>query len=142
MIFKVDSYLLIRILQTRKCWPTAAILSKLKAFMLRMRRGGRSPLYSGASGHLTLATIMSNHLNRSTCKFMTLCPGDSGIPLDISRDLNKTLQDHGISKHLIAQVTNFINTLSFCYAIWLGPQVMQTCWGALANTIVIFVENH
>ena len=48
------------------------------------------PLEENASHH---------HGNHETFDFMTSCPGDPGGILETSKDSQKTLQNHGTSKH-------------------------------------------
>ena len=71
---------------------------------------------------------------------MTSCPGDHGSIRDTSKDSNKTLQDHGTSKHLISEVTTSIS--EDVDEIWVAFQSIPEETRALVDTIVIYVENH
>ena len=85
--------------------------------------------------------IMRINKNHWTFEFMTSCPGDSGSILETSRISERTLQDHGTSKHLISEVTICFKSDEFDEIAAPGPHV-QSVWEALIGRYGIYDENH
>ena len=91
-------------------------------------------------GQLTFAKGNATHENHQTCNFMMSSQKTPEAFWTHLGPLNKSLQEHGTSKHLISEVTSFIST-SRCRRNRGCVSHLRSVWQALVGKYEIHVDN-